>query len=158
VSLNLPFKNAKKDPVIDDEELSFVSSASDAILYQTPRGGQQLLWGIMIFVVVIITWAALAEIDEFTRGEGRVIPSQYIQIVQNLEGGIVNEVFVREGQSVQRDQPLVRLDDCLLYTSDAADDLTRVELVCRRPSQKKQQEKIKSAAESTRGTHTSYIG
>ncbi len=112
VSLKLPFgKKSKKDPAVDDDEFSFASSASDAILYQTPKGGQQLLWAIMIFVVVIITWAAFAEIDEFTRGEGRVIPSQYIQIVQNLEGGIVDEVFVREGQSVQRDQPLVRLDD-----------------------------------------------
>jgi adhesin transport system membrane fusion protein len=96
---------------VDEDDLSYASSASAAILHQTPKGGQQLLWAIAIFVVVMVIWSSLAKVDEFTRGEGQVIPSQYIQIVQNLEGGIVDEVFVREGQSVQRGQPLLRLDD-----------------------------------------------
>lgn len=104
-------EKAQTPPPVDEDDLSYASSASAAILHQTPKGGQQLLWAIVIFVVVMIVWAYLAKVDEFTRGEGQVIPSQYIQIVQNLEGGIVDEVFVREGQSVQRGQPLLRLDD-----------------------------------------------
>jgi membrane fusion protein, adhesin transport system len=100
-----------RQPEVDEDDLSYASSASAAILHQTPRGGQQLLWAIMIFVVVMVTWAYFANVDEFTRGEGQVIPSQYIQMVQNLEGGIVDEVFVREGQSVKRGEPLLRLDD-----------------------------------------------
>lgn len=100
-----------KPAEVSDDDLLYASSASEAILHQTPKGGQQLLWAIAVFVVVMVTWAALAQVDEFTRGEGQVIPSQYIQIVQNLEGGIVDEVFVREGQSVTRGQALVRLDD-----------------------------------------------
>lgn len=108
MSLNL-FR--KKQVDIDDDDLLYASSASDAILHQTPKGGQQLLWAIVVFVVVMVVWASWATVDEFARGEGQVIPSQYVQIVQNLEGGIVAEVFVSEGQSVKRDDPLVRLDD-----------------------------------------------
>jgi adhesin transport system membrane fusion protein len=111
VSLKLPKILSHAEPEINDDDLTYASSASAAILHQTPKGGQQLLWAIVVFVVVMVTWASLANVDEFTRGEGQVIPSQYIQIVQNLEGGIVDEVFVREGQSVKRGDPLVRLDD-----------------------------------------------
>ncbi len=111
MSLKLPKILSHAEPEIDDDDLTYASSASAAILHQTPKGGQQLLWAIVVFVVVMVTWASLANVDEFTRGEGQVIPSQYIQIVQNLEGGIVDEVFVREGQSVKRGDPLVRLDD-----------------------------------------------
>jgi len=112
VSLKLPQnKQSAKQPEIDEDDLAYTSSAASAILHQTPRGGQQLLWAIGIFIVVMVIWASLAYVDEFTRGEGQVIPSQYVQIVQNLEGGIVNEVFVKEGQAVERGQPLLRLDD-----------------------------------------------
>lgn len=106
---------------IKDEDLSYASSAASAVMHQTPKGGQQLVWAIAIFVVAMIVWAYFAEVDEFTRGDGRVIPSQYLQIVQNLEGGIVEEVFVSEGQSVERGEPLVRLDDTILGSNrDAA--------------------------------------
>ena len=113
---------------VSEEDLSYASSASAAILYQTPRGGQQLLWAIMIFMVVMVVWASLAEVDEFTRGEGQVIPSQYLQIVQNLEGGIVDEVFVREGQSVKRGQPLVRLNDTRFSSSLKETKLNQAQL------------------------------
>jgi adhesin transport system membrane fusion protein len=95
---------------VSNEDLSFASSAAAAVLHQSPRGGQQLLWMIMAFVVGIVVWAAFAGIDEFTRGEGRVIPSRSVQLIQNLEGGIVAEVFVREGQIVKRGEPVIRLD------------------------------------------------
>lgn len=105
------FGGNQSSETVDDVDLSYASSASSAILYQTPKGGQQLLWAIVIFVVAMVVWSSWATVDEFTRGEGQVIPSQSLQIVQNLEGGIVKEVFVREGQSVTRGQELVRLDD-----------------------------------------------
>jgi len=113
VSLNF-FKllgSSQSNVDIDDDDLTYSSSASQAILLQTPKGGQQLLWAIMLFVVVMVIWSALARVDEFTRGEGQVIPSQYVQTVQNLEGGIVSEVYVKEGQKVKRGEPLLRLDD-----------------------------------------------
>jgi len=117
VSLNLNQTATGQKEAIPEEDLSFASSAAAAVLHQSPRGGQQLLWAIMAFIIGIIVWAAYANIDEFTRGDGRVIPSRSVQLVQNLEGGIVAEIFVREGQLVKSDEPLIRLDDMRFSSS-----------------------------------------
>lgn len=76
-------------------------------------GIRRLGWLVSLLVVAVIGgflfWAANAPLDEVTRGDGRVIPSQRIQVIQNLEGGIVSEILVREGQIVPRDAVLVRI-------------------------------------------------
>ncbi len=76
-------------------------------------GIRRLGWMVSLLVVTLIGgfifWAANAPLDEVTRGDGRVIPSQRIQVIQNLEGGIVSEILVREGQIVPRDAVLVRI-------------------------------------------------
>ncbi len=74
-------------------------------------GPHWLLGGIIGFVVVAVAWAAIGEIDEITRGEGRVITSSQTQTVQNLEGGIVSKILVKEGEHVQQGQVLFQLDD-----------------------------------------------
>jgi adhesin transport system membrane fusion protein len=132
VSLNpnspvLPMPNKP----VSSEDLSFASSASAAVLHQSPRGGQQLLWMIMAFVVGIIVWAAYAQIDEFTRGQGRVIPSRSVQLVQNLEGGIVAEVFVREGQLVKRGEPVIRLDSIGFSSSLSETKVNQAQLLAK---------------------------
>lgn len=74
------------------------------------RAANLLLWVIAAFVVIFVAWAALARVDEVSRAQGRVIPSRQLQVVSNLEGGIVREILVRQGQKVQAGQPLLRLD------------------------------------------------
>lgn len=69
-----------------------------------------LLWGIVGFVVIFFVWAAFAEIDRTVRGLGRVIPSSQLQVVSNLEGGVVERIFVRAGQRVRQGEPLLLLD------------------------------------------------
>jgi adhesin transport system membrane fusion protein len=64
-----------------------------------------------VFVVVFVTWANYAVLDEVTRGEGRVIPSSKTQIIQNLEGGILAEILVREGDIVEKGDILVRIEN-----------------------------------------------
>lgn len=114
------------------DDLSYMSSASAAVMEQSPRGGQQLLWAILLFFVVMFLWAALANVDEFTRGEGKVIPSSQIQVVQNLEGGIIADLFVREGDSVVAGQPLLRMSDTRFSSSlreaDVTEDQLRIKL------------------------------
>jgi adhesin transport system membrane fusion protein len=79
---------------------------------QAPRGfAHLLLLAIAAFFVAFFAWASWAELEEVTRGEGKVIPSRQVQVVQNLEGGIVAEILVREGAIVERGQVLVRIDD-----------------------------------------------
>lgn len=101
----------------ESRDITYMSSAAGAVLEQSPRGGQQLLWSIALFFIAMLIWAALAEVDEFTRGEGKVIPSSYVQVVQNLEGGILAELHVRQGQIVKAGQPLLRIDDTRFSSS-----------------------------------------
>lgn len=112
------------DKELIQEDLDYMSSAAAAVLQQSPRGGQQLLWAICTFVVVAVVWASLAYVDEFTRGEGKVIPSSQVKVVQHQEGGIVAELFVREGQAVKAKEPLLRLDDTQFSSSLREADVT----------------------------------
>ena len=73
-------------------------------------GPSVLLWLILGFFAVIILWASFTDIDRTVRGMGRVVPSSKMQVISNLEGGIVQEVLVRTGQQVKSGDPLVRLD------------------------------------------------
>lgn len=82
-----------------------------AILVQSPKGGRYLLWLILVLFAAGAVWAALSEVEEVTRGVGRVIPSRQIQVVQNLEGGILSEILVNVGQVVKKDQLLLKIDD-----------------------------------------------
>lgn len=70
-----------------------------------------LLVAVAAFFVLAVVWACVFTIDEVARGDGRVIPRQQVQVVTNLEGGIIQEVLVREGDLVEANQPLVRMDD-----------------------------------------------
>lgn len=76
-----------------------------------PRAASNiLLWGIVGFVVVFLIWATFAELDRTVRGMGRVISSAELQVVSNLEPGIVEQIFVRSGQRVRAGDPLLLLD------------------------------------------------
>ncbi len=70
-----------------------------------------LLWLTAISILIFIVWASLAELDQTVRGLGQVVPSQRIQQIQNLEGGIVQEISVQEGQLVEKDQIVMRIDN-----------------------------------------------
>ena len=76
-----------------------------------------ILWATLVFFLVALTWAAFAKVDEVIVGEGKVIPTRRVQVVQNLDGGIVSEIMVRVGQVVQKDEPLMRIDDTRFASS-----------------------------------------
>ena len=75
------------------------------------RANHAVLWVSVLAILAFIVWAAWAELDEVTRGEGRVIPLSRMQTIQSLEGGILAELLVARGDRVEPGQPLVRLDD-----------------------------------------------
>ena len=68
---------------------------------------------IALFIFIFIVWANFAVLDEVTRGQGQIVPSSKVQVIQNLEGGIVAEIMAREGQVVEKDAVLVRIDNAL---------------------------------------------
>lgn len=76
-----------------------------------------LLWSTLTFFVIAIIWAKYAILDEVTRGEGTVIPSSQVQLIQHLEGGIVDEIYVREGQVVQKSQKLMQIDNTIFRSN-----------------------------------------
>lgn len=99
------------------DDAPFMSDSNAAVIIGASRSSHLILVFTAIFIVVALTWAAYANLDEVTRGEGKVIPSAKIQVVQNLEGGILTEILVQEGDYVDKDQPLLRLDDIRFSSS-----------------------------------------
>jgi adhesin transport system membrane fusion protein len=83
---------------------------SKALIEDAPRVVRLTIWVLIGFVAFLLLWAHFAKIDEVTRGEGKAIPSSKVQKIQNLEGGIVSQIFVHEGQVVQAGEQLMRLD------------------------------------------------
>ncbi|MGY0195121.1 HlyD family type I secretion periplasmic adaptor subunit [Leptothrix sp. BB-4] len=77
---------------------------------QTARA-QRIVRVVALTVGVLLLWAAVGQIDEVTRGDGKVIPSRQLQVVQSLDGGVVSEILVREGDNVEEGQLLLRIDE-----------------------------------------------
>lgn len=115
---NLPVPDKKKSNVSSQlhdsrhkAELDLVSDIRTTILIQSPRGGQMIVWMTLVLLLLLVYWMYVSEIDEITRGTGKVIPSSQIQVVQNLEGGILAETSIKEGDIVKKGQLLMRLDE-----------------------------------------------
>ncbi len=113
---------------VGDEPLPEVRKA---LIEDAPRVLRLTLWGIIAFVVFCLLWANFAEVDEVTRGDGKAIPSSRVQKIQNLEGGIVSELFVHEGQVVEAGTPLLRLDDTRFASNVGETEADRLSLAMR---------------------------
>ncbi|WP_375783777.1 HlyD family type I secretion periplasmic adaptor subunit [Bradyrhizobium sp. Pha-3] len=92
-------------------DFAFANDIRSAALLRTPRTSRMLLWTSCALLVTFLTWAHFAVLDEVKRGNGRVVPSRQMQVVQSLEGGIVGDILIREGDIVQQGQSLMRIDD-----------------------------------------------
>ncbi|MGM0553635.1 MAG: HlyD family type I secretion periplasmic adaptor subunit [Pseudomonadota bacterium] len=88
----------------------WASDADWATIQERPLRARALLYGALITVVLLVYWASIAEIEEIAHGEGRVIPSQQLQVIQSMDGGVVEEVLTREGDVVEKGDVLVRVD------------------------------------------------
>lgn len=104
-------------PTETREDLNWQDEADMAILEQTPVKAKLLLYAIALVLIALILWASFAKVDEVTRGEGRVIPSKQVQVIQSLDGGIVSEILVQEGQTVTVGSPLIRIDETRAVSS-----------------------------------------
>ena len=99
------------------EDVGFAADY-DAALHERPsRAGTVFIVAIFAVFAAFLGWASWAQIDEVTRGEGRVAPSGKNQIVQSLEGGIVKKIFVETGSVVHKGDLLLRIDDTGLASS-----------------------------------------
>ena len=69
-----------------------------------------LFSAILVFFLGAFLWAYFSKIDELTRGEGKVIPSEKIKTIQSLDGGIISEILIKEGSIIKEGQPLMKID------------------------------------------------
>lgn len=99
--------DAKKDTLAASD---LAADAQWAASQQQAKGSRILLWSSLLCVLVLLIWASLGSIDEVVRGQGKVVPSRQVQVVQSLDGGVVEEILVRPGQKVDAGQVLLRLD------------------------------------------------
>ncbi|PHS70931.1 MAG: hemolysin secretion protein D [Methylophaga sp.] len=113
------------------DDVEFMSEVSAATLESAPRLGHSLLLFTLAFFITATWWAHETSLDEVTRGDGKVVPSSKIQIIQNLEGGILADVLVAEGQTVEKGQALLKIDDTRFASSFRETELKYFELLAR---------------------------
>jgi membrane fusion protein, adhesin transport system len=92
-------------------DFAFANDVRAAVELRTPRTSRMLLTSSIAMLAVGLVWANFAVLDEVKRGNGKVVPSRQIQVVQSLEGGIVDAILVQEGSIVQQGTPLIRIND-----------------------------------------------
>ncbi|CAB9493003.1 HlyD family type I secretion periplasmic adaptor subunit [Alteromonas macleodii] len=95
----------------------WVLEAEWSRIMQTPVKARGLLYVVLIVLFLLVVWSYFAEIDEVAKGDGKVIPSQQLQVLQSYDGGIVQEILVREGQTVERGQVLLKVDPTRFLSS-----------------------------------------
>ncbi|MFZ8198843.1 HlyD family type I secretion periplasmic adaptor subunit [Alteromonas portus] len=95
----------------------WVLEAEWSRIMQTPVKARGLLYMVIIVLFLLVVWSYFAEIDEVAKGDGKVIPSQQLQVLQSYDGGIVQEILVREGQTVKAGQVLLKVDPTRFLSS-----------------------------------------
>lgn len=121
-------RDFKGHAALNDQPLPEVSKA---LVEDAPRVVRLTIWAISAFLVFMLAWSHYALIDEVTRGDGKAIPSSKLQRIQNLEGGIVAELFVHEGQIVDAGAPLLRLDDTRFVSTVDETEADRLSMLLR---------------------------
>jgi adhesin transport system membrane fusion protein len=89
----------------------FELEADELMSRDRTRHAQKIVRTAGVVLLLLLLWAAFAHVDEVTRGEGKVVPSRQLQVLQALDGGVVAEILVKEGQVVEKDQLLLRIDE-----------------------------------------------
>lgn len=121
----IPVEYTKKD-------YEFMNSLSAAILETTPSRISKVLKIWLVTIVAFILWASFASIDEITRGDGKVIPYGQNQVIQNLEGGIVEEILVNEGSFVEAGQIILKINNAQSISTSQTNEMKFEELTAKR--------------------------
>ncbi|MDY0927305.1 HlyD family type I secretion periplasmic adaptor subunit [Pantoea trifolii] len=99
-----------RKPKLSAVDADFMNDIQSSLLSQRTPGSRLVLWIVLAVLVGGLTWAHFARVEEITKGEAKIISKSREQIIQSLEGGILAEMNVREGEEVQRGQILLKID------------------------------------------------
>lgn len=111
------FVDKQTKPLHVDRDLAYMRSLSAAVVEHSPKHLMLTVLVIAGFFFVSLLWMAWAEIDVVVRGAGKVIPARQVQEVQSLEGGVVAQILVGEGDIVDANQPLLKLSEIAFSSS-----------------------------------------
>ena len=104
-------------PSADPRDMEYMSEVDKALANKGHPFAFLISLVVILFFIVFLVWASWAKLDEVTRGTGQIIPSQRTQEIQNLEGGILEAMYVREGLVVNEGQALAKLSPNILESS-----------------------------------------
>ena len=96
---------------LSEKDKEYIDAIAEALSEHTPKKSRYAIYFWIIAVAGFLIWASFAEVDEIVRGSGEVVPSGNNQVVQNLEGGIVKEIYVKIGDEVNKSTPLLKIEN-----------------------------------------------
>ncbi len=104
------FSLFSRKPKLSDADADFMNDIQSSLLSQRTPGSRMVMWIVIAVLAGGLTWAHFARVEEITKGEAKIISKSREQIIQSLEGGILAEMNVREGEEVERGQVLLKID------------------------------------------------
>lgn len=104
------FRRSPKPAKLKAGDAAFMSDLRESLLIQSTPGSRSVLYIIAIIFIVGTIWAHYAKVEEITQGEGKIISKSREQVIESLEAGIIDEILVREGDIVQKGQPLLKIN------------------------------------------------
>jgi adhesin transport system membrane fusion protein len=110
-------------------DTEFMPEVAGVVAQDSSRGSRITVWIAAALIISALVWAKFAVLQEVTMGEGKAIPSSKVQVIQNLEGGIVTEILVREGQIVNKGDTLLRLDDTRFLSNKGESEVDKYTLM-----------------------------
>ena len=113
------------------QDLVYMQSLSAAVVQRSPRYLVLVILLIFLFVSSALLWMSWASIDVVIRGSGKVVPASQVQVIQSLEGGVVSDILISEGQLVQAGQALIKISDIAFSGSVEENRIKYLELLAR---------------------------
>lgn len=105
-----PFRRTSQAAPLRAGDAAFMSDLRESLLTQSTPGSHLVLYVIGAILACGLTWAHFARVEEITQGEGKIISKSREQIIKSLEGGIIDDMLVREGDIVEKGQPLLKIN------------------------------------------------
>lgn len=94
---------------LTQKDYEYINSLSEAVLLTSPKKLRLIMYIWVAVMAGFLVWASWAKVDEISRGNGQVVSSSHNKMIQHLEGGIVEEILVKEGEQVVKNQPLLKI-------------------------------------------------
>lgn len=106
-------KQPPPDPkkMVQPKFVNYEFNCKNSIYFEAPSHINFIYYSVIILIILIVAWAHMSKIEEVTHGEGKVIPSSRVKIIQSLDGGIISKIYIKDGELVKKDQVLIKLDD-----------------------------------------------